>query len=324
MSPVDTFEHLILCGSAQELVPFLLQLSAPEEIVVRQKAKRLKRTLEAIRPVSVESWGSGITQQQRFMLLLAALKTYTKKEAFSSSFDHVTMPAAGTWEYTAFWLILEQARPPWLLDLLLARAADKNWATPDYALVRELELRQFFTHRPALSAASLPSRLQAIGNELSVQTPVPSPAADVLADQLGNDALLVGRDLYLLFDFDTSVDSAGAYVQAPIPASQHASWTFESWPAWNKAHPAQQISWLDMFTRLVSAGQLSREQVLTRSLAAMQRDFRRPLLTWFKNLLLALRPTLDERLARQSELIALLAHPQAQVVHFALDQLKDV
>jgi hypothetical protein len=110
----------------------------------------------------------------------------------------------------------------------------------------------------------------------------------------------IERDLFGFFDYDTTVDSTQAYTGV---AQQH-------------------VAWLDVLRHLAATGHLTRMELLTRSLVAMRRDFRRPLLTWFKNLFLALQPTPEECLAREQELVELLAHAQPQVVNFALEQLK--
>ena len=79
-----------------------------------------------------------------------------------------------------------------------------------------------------------------------------------------------------------------------------------------------------MLPALAASGHLDRDDLLTRSLLALRRDFRRPLLTWFKSVFSVLSPTVAERLTRQSELLDLLAHPLPLVINFALEQLKDV
>jgi hypothetical protein len=123
----------------------------------------------------------------------------------------------------------------------------------------------------------------------------------ILAD-LRADATLLTRDLPLLFDFDTMVDAAG-------------TWS-------GKARTP--VTWLTLLPQLAASGHLDRDDLLTRSLLALRRDFRRPLLTWFRNLYGSLRPTPAESLARQAELVELLAHPLPLVVNFALDQLKEI
>ena len=96
------------------------------------------------------------------------------------------------------------------------------------------------------------------------------------------------------------------------------------WQVWNQKHPPQVVTWLNIITHLTATNHLDRADILTRCLLALRRDFRRPLLTWFKELFLSLKPTRAERLARQAELTELLAHPLPLVVNFAIEQLKDL
>lgn len=89
-------------------------------------------------------------------------------------------------------------------------------------------------------------------------------------------------------------------------------------------HPPQSVTWLQVLSALITTHHLDRADILTRCLLALRRDFRRPLLTWFKELFLSLKPTRAERLARQAELTELLAHPLPLVVNFAIEQVKNL
>ena len=319
MSSVETFEHIIRHQSAKELVPFLLGLPKTDTVSVRQKVKSLKRELEVFKEHAPNSWYSLITHEQRFMLVLAGLKTYSRKEGLGPNFL--------IWNYaleapyaSLFWAVLDDARPDWLEDMMVQQAASKAIGTPDYLMIREMEQRQLIRHQDALFAASASELLSTLGNQLSKHSPVPTNAAEVIAERLRGDELFMTRDLPLVFDFDTAMDSNQAFVQLRMPADR-GKWT---WQTWDKAYPRQVISWLDALVRLVESGALSRAEVLNRSLLALRRDFRRPLLAWFKNLYLTLKPSVAERLKQQADLIELLAHPQAQVVNFTLDQLKSL
>jgi hypothetical protein len=87
MSTVETFEHIIRHQSAEELVPFLLELPKPDTVAVRKKAKSLEKELTASREEEPNSWGNDITRDQTFMFLLSGIKTYARKEGMSPSFQ---------------------------------------------------------------------------------------------------------------------------------------------------------------------------------------------------------------------------------------------
>ncbi|NRT17623.1 hypothetical protein HNP98_000430 [Hymenobacter sp. 9A] len=126
----------------------------------------------------------------------------------------------------------------------------------------------------------------------------------LIYEKISHNPVFFERAVPLFFDFDINQDSISAHSQ------EHKLW--------------QRVTWREIILRLTASGHLDRADILTRCLLALRRDFRRPLLTWFKELFLALRPTPAERLARQAELTELLAHPLPLVVNFALDQLKDL
>ncbi|MBC6697669.1 DUF6493 family protein [Hymenobacter puniceus] len=322
MTTIETFEHIIRRQKPAQLVPFLLQLPKNEVVAVRKKTRQLQRELEQFRDLGGGSWGRTSTPEQLLMLLLAGLRTYSRKEALSASFR--------IWELQAqdmphFWAVLEHTRPDWLADFYALRADRNSWDRPSYALLRELESRQLLTHQPRLFAHALPGLVSELGTELSRLTLVPANATAATAARMAADPVLLARDLPLLFDYDTAADGHQGHVQPPMtPKDQLNALSQYAWQHWETRHPRQIVTWLDVLLELERTGHLQRADLLSRCLLALRRDFRRPLLTWFKNLFLGLNPTLAERLAHQTDLVDLLAHPLPLVVNFALNQLKDL
>ncbi|WP_046242452.1 DUF6493 family protein [Hymenobacter terrenus] len=311
-STVETFEHIIRHQGTAELLALLLHLDKKEVVAVRAKAKSLHKYLDDYRASDNGDWERLMQPQQEVMLFLTGLATYSRKEALTSRF---TMPWHFLSSYTEeqdvqmtvnrrlLLTVLEHARPDWLADWFERTNRANEWATVDYSLLRELESRGLLAHHPWLYAQSLASILTVYDQRRNRQKDQaqPEPYLSILPD-LRADATLLTRDLPLLFDFDTPVNSAVIHRQ-----------NYE-----------QGATWLTLLPALVESGHLDRGDILTRSLLALRRDFRRPLLTWFKNLFGVLGPTAAERLARQAELIELLAHPLPLVINFALDQLKDL
>jgi hypothetical protein len=323
MPTSDTFEQIIRHQGVPDLVPFLVQLAKKDVVPVRERVLALDEELNELRELEPNTWGNSATPEQHFMLYLTGFKTYSRKEALSRRF--------GLWQLTAeyreaFWTVLENARPTWLTDWLLRRSELGFWQAHSYTQLRELEARQLIAYHPQLFALALPGLVPALGVELSQPGHVPKNALEAVTARIQQDNTLLHRDSWLLFEFDTVVSSVQGRVQLPMTtefAEAHRSDTGRyPWEQWEQLHPSQQITWLDVLATLTKAGYLDRGEVLTRSLLALRRDFRRPLLAWFKNLFLSLKPTIAELLARQTELVELLSHPLPLVVNFALDQLK--
>ncbi|RYU81824.1 DUF6493 family protein [Hymenobacter persicinus] len=303
MSAVDTFEHIIRHQSMHQLVPFLLALDKKEQIAVRAKTKALRKELTDMRQLSSSTWGRTGTEPQLVMLFLAGVATYTRKEAMG-----LDEPLGMYWgegdirtaNQQHFFLVAEHARPNWFREWFERQSRGGPWGLPDYGLLREMEARQLIEYEPALFSRTLAHSLSLKSyRQRRENKPVPNYAGKLLQDfEATSDP--IQRDLLGLFDYDTTVDSAQAYTGI---AQRH-------------------VTWHDVLLHLAAASHLARTELLTRSLVALRRNFRRPLLTWFKNLFLSLKPTPEERLARQQELVELLAHTQPQVVNFALDQVK--
>ena len=283
-----------------ELIDFLLALDKPGQVAVRLHTKALYKALN--------DWRNDTEEVKKLRnrtnaLFLAGLATYSKQEALGRGFElpwgidlDNTKDNRGYKEH--FMRVVRHGRPAWLTDWLLRLTRTNPWSFT-YGLLRELEAESLLSYDPWLAVQLLGNRLNhynRTGKERGQ-----SLAAYVLA-QLQADATLLARDLPLLFDYDTAADSASIYLDK------------------NRAP----ITWLTLLPQLVASGHLERADLLTRCLLALRRDFRRPLLTWFKNIFLSFAPSPAERLARQQELLELLAHSLPLVVNFALDQLKDL
>jgi len=324
MTKVEIFEQLIRQHGLAALVPFLLQLTKEDIVPIRQKTKELQRELDQVVEIRPGSWGSAGTPEQDRMLFLASLRTYSRKEAMGNQFFIWGLQNSIRHNAAAFWQVLECARPAWLADWLLLRSEANAWVVVDYSLLRELEQRGFIEFQPRLFALAVPGLLSDLGQDLNNKDVQPSNALAVIAERLSQDKTFLERDLPLVFDFATGLDGARAHVQKARPANWHNLLPNFSWPEWNEQNPAQIVTWQQVLVELASSGHLDRADLLTRCLLALRRDFRRPLLTWFKELFLALKPTVAERLARQADLVELLAHPLPLVVNFTIEQLKNV
>ncbi len=108
------------------------------------------------------------------------------------------------------------------------------------------------------------------------------------------------QEFWLLFEYE---------------GSQAASMTMADSFRWNGE------TWTDVLCRLSEEGALSRERLLTASLAALRRDFPQYRSGWFSRFHEALKPTVEERAGRLSQYLALLASPIPPTVRFALRAL---
>ena len=321
----EAFEHIIRNQSTLELLPFLLALDKKDIIPVREKTKLLVKEFDEITEFEPGSWKSIITDEQHIMLFLAGIKTYSRKEVSGRIWYFVTQYLTAG-HYAALWLILENTRPVWLFDWLLRWSDDKNSGQPDYSFLRELEKRELLAYQPQLFVLSLPNVIGSIGTQMSESGNIPDNAAAAIAEEIRQDSTLINRDLMQVFDFESNINNSQARVQLKMPYEDSFNNRDENglypWQVWEKKHPTQTVTWLDVLKQLTDQGHLNRTDLLSRCLLALRRDFRRPLLTWFKQVILALKPTMTERLMLQNELVELLAQPLAQVVNFAIDQLK--
>ncbi|WP_324679171.1 DUF6493 family protein [Hymenobacter sp. GOD-10R] len=308
----ETFEHIILHQTAKELVPFLISLDKKEAMTLRRLTQHLKKRLEEYRPVEDKKGRTHyerlLTSEQQAMLAMSGLATFTRKEGLARSFElpwSLRNQLDNRQHYDLHWQVLRHFRPDWLGDMLALATRTNLWQAPDYAELRALE-------REGLINYDAPTFAQLLGNRLSrydrgqesKRKFTPQEVEDFVLRDLRADPELLGRDLWLLFDYETNVNYDSTYI-GPYP-------------------DGISIGWKTLLTKLSAAGDLDRNELLTRSLLALRRDFKRPLLGWFKDVFAELKPTLAERLARQNELVELLAHPLPVVVNFAIEQLKEL
>jgi Family of unknown function (DUF6493) len=220
---IETFEHIIRHESTQEMVPFLLALEKKDVVAVREKLKSLKKELERFVEKAPNTWGSLGTPTQFANMFLTGLAVFSRRDALSESFRPHWELNAGNWNYSSgvrecFLLITKALRPDWLGDWL-QHTHDKagRWAI-NYALLRVLEEEQLITYSPSLAGRAVVQALHIWGNELSEAAPIPPNAADIIADKIRTDSLLLHRDLPLLFESDNAVDGGnGARIQPVMP-----------------------------------------------------------------------------------------------------------
>ncbi len=330
---VEQFEQLIRQSTPADFIPFLLKLEKQDLPAAREKLKALKQELDTIVQLSANSWGTRATGDQHANLFLAGFAVYSRREALGGALSGAGSLGMSPNDRIAalkqhFITLVATLRPDWLHDWLLRQHDRASGWSIDYNLLRTLEATGLIPFSPLLTARSLPGLLADWGWNLSTTGSIPADAAAVIADAMGGDQLLLTRDLPLLFEYEGTIHHTWARIQPPMPLNQKGTGQgatyLRPWQAWDQLHPLQTVGWQALLLRLVANGHLDRADILTRCLLALRRDFRRPLLSWFRELFLALKPTFTERLARQAELTELLAHPLPLVVNFALDQLKDM
>ncbi|HEX8328379.1 MAG TPA: DUF6493 family protein [Hymenobacter sp.] len=350
---VDEFEQIIRHKSVQELVPFLLALEKKDVVAVREKTRTLNKELSENRQLGAVTWGSTGTNSQLEMLFFAGLGTYSSKEALTTPFaNQLTMlnptllfhGGEGYLPHDARLAIVHNLfahqKPNWL-EIWLGDNTQNRFLQPlDFEVLLGFEQSGFLIPSPRFVAASACEALIKYGTEASMlrqfssyennqvaltseqklsfneiksrfnnllQTEAESLPSfeDLIYQRIVDSPVFVERAIPSFFDFDVNLDTV-------------VSMTVER-KVWTR------VTWREIILRLVSSGyHLDRADILTRCLLALRRDFRRPLLTWFKNLFLALQPSLAERLALQAELLELLPHAQPLVVNFALEQVKDM
>ncbi|MBO2011125.1 DUF6493 family protein [Hymenobacter negativus] len=300
LTSVETFEQIVRQQGLLELVNFLLQLPKADVVPVRLRTKQLYREMNDWRMDRAQQF----PREREPQLFLAGLATFSKQEALGRNFNF-------PWNFNydngkdqrghkeLFTQVLLHSRPAWFTSWLQRVTRGNSWEVIDYAQLRELAAADLVEYDPWLFAQSLAHRLNRYNRNHEGHSK--DFEAHILR-QLRADTVMLERDVPLLFDFDTAADSAAIY----------------------QSKTNNTIAWIALLRELVASGHLDRADILTRCLLALRRDFRRPLLTWFKNLFLELKPTVAERLARQAELVELLAHPLPLVINFALDQFKDL
>ena len=306
---LETFEQLVRHRTPEELLPFLLALDKSDLVPVRQRALSLEKELQASSEPTDQpgQTRSQLTPQRAHLLFLAGLATYSAKEArrLNPWTGHeMTLPEG--WPALGgvppFLAIIRQFRPAWLGEWLLRRTRDSSWGAPQYSLLRELLAAGLLPYDPWLAAQSvaiLPTHYNWRRNKVPGGN-IPDFDQLILAD-VRADEILLRRDLPLLLDYDTIADTSSAW----------------------SGKERTVVSWQAMLPKLLASGHLDRSEWLTHCLLALRRDFRRPLLTWIKNLYASLQASPPELLARQGELLELLSHPLPLVVNFAIDQLKE-
>lgn len=265
---VETFEHIIQHQSASGLVPFLLTLDKQQLMSLRQPTERLQKELLAARLVIDASndsqFGRHLIADKQAMVALTGLAAYTKKEGLGSGFE---LPWAvngfgldiNNPHYSLYWQVLRHFRPDWLVDLFAREVNGGLWRAPDYLELRQMEREGIIAYHPPLFALLLGHHLARYNRNVQRRTQIPlSELEEIILADLLVDPELLGRDIWLLFEHETTVNRDFAHIGQYIGGPE--------------------TTWLVLLPRLVAAGYLDRLKVLTNCLLALRRSFNRQLL----------------------------------------------
>ncbi|WP_223649763.1 DUF6493 family protein [Hymenobacter psoromatis] len=350
LNSIEVFEQIIRHQGAEELVPFLLGLDKQKIVAIRKRVQTLASELEDIRQKGEQHWEKGPTPLQRSLFFLTRLATYSKKEALAPAFTNSLWElnksrlSSGKSQYLPHDKLVDYAcqllvhrRPEWLDTWLGNTAESRPLRSLDFDLLLKLESHALIIPTNKLLALSGINELSNYGTEANALWQLhgylkanvkltASQLADFTQLTKAFPSLREGESLPIIEDLlFERITRNKALLERAIPQF----FEFDTEINWGVAQTVNHIdrrwiTWHDMLARLTATHHLDRADILTRCLLALRRDFRRPLLTWFKELFLSLKPTRAERLARQAELMELLAHPLPLVVNFAIEQVKDL
>ncbi len=295
-------EEIILKEQADKLVPFFKSVPTGHTEELRKKIKSIKKEINSYTHSML--WEARSSTKQIQMLDLAGLGLLSKQDLFSSRNDSINLLRTASFDEDRMWIgkyslwnyiidVLQWRKVDWLTECLINHQDKNEWFSLNYEHLRRLLELGLIEHDKKLFVRPLVNWLTVRHNQTEKTDHY---------EFIKNDALILESDLFSIFDYETNIHWVNHYIRDGV----------------------KPLGWQEVFVRLVEEKRIDRYTVLQKSLEAMKRDFNKNLLGWFRDLFLALKPTVGEKITLQHELFELFNATTPLPVNFAVEQIKVV
>jgi len=287
MTPVEQFTQIVEQSEENKIIPFLATLSPQERKTLMPGFKKLfNHYFERIQEGnSFKARGN----EAQISLLSAASFILNDRKEFEKTYSLYYIMRGDVLNSILSWYV-----PSWFSEYI--NGFLNNEVLPfGYDRLMALTEEGYVIPTPALVARALvPAIYEYIDREAHLTLKI-----------LEKRPVTLDEHIWLLFEYECGVNWADRYVRPKISENIEPNW-------------------LGVFKKCSDNGQISRERVLRSSLAASARNFTKPLCGWFADLVVLLKPTSQELLSLQQELLAVLSGPQSKPANMALGYLKEI
>ena len=295
---VNEFRDLVKRANADGIVPFLEKHASGNLELFRKELKNIKKYYMTYVDLAKEpqfrsqnsgDWGYRANRIQQFVIKLLALGLVNQTEA-NSWFELVAL--LNETKNPKVQEVLEYAKPTWIVEFLLTQIKRNNWVKVHYWNLRMYEEKGLVSFNPELYALTIPDFFE----------DYPTKINDKMLEEFCSDPIVLQRDIPLVFEYETGI--------------QGINYNYD-----NKTGTSISL-WKTIFEKLVKEEKYSKEYVLKGALEAQTKNWNPNLKTFFRELILDIKPEDDLLLKEQHAIFPLFHAEHTGTINFAISILK--
>lgn len=293
MTPEEQLSFIIAKKGTDELFSFLQSLDNKQRRKLTPHIKKLAKEYNDYKKNAFGQYTRQGSDKQRDLLQYACFVCYNKQDYERSAFSIWML------EHTKLEKVISWYCPDWLSDFVNKQAG--NDYIPHYlhyAYIMELADKGYLQPSRTLIAKLLPNLIFQQEKKDTKWYWLYIP------ERLYHHPLTLTEHIWYLFEEETGIHYSGRYLQ------------FEN-------NETKELNgWIPVFCNLSATCSLDRKRLLRETLQATSKNFNKVLSSWFVDLFIELKPTLEELLQLQIELQTVLNSPHGKTVGMALQCLK--
>lgn len=296
-----SYDSIITRKDAGLLLPFLIKNAKGNLEPIRKHIKKNKNhwmtyvdlALEpGFKKIPDRNWNWGITGDEKIseIITLSALATFDKTDILSLNEVKNILEKA---EQPLILELLNWSKPKWIEFYLLDKFRKQDWLFFEYKALRFLEDHHFIDFNPELFAFSF-SRFNSWNGSLKPRE---------FIGYIANDATAFKREIPLLFDYETSIQSSGFREGEKNSEQEYNTWSI-------------------VFKLLLAEDKLNRSFFIENALLIQTKEWNNNLKGFFRKLLAEIEPTIDELILNQEPIFAYFNYANTTVVNYGSELIK--
>jgi len=291
---IAAMKVLISAGKVGDIIPYLEQYASGNLEALKKEIRTAKRYWVDYSDLSNDpvyrnkaqyNWGTRGTKEQQRIVKLLALATFSGSDVGNWDIFQELLEQAKSPDVEK---VLAYAKPNWLGVYLLQLVKRNEWQRISYSSLRHLERMGYVEFEPELYASAISG--------------FNYHESDKLFKVLTEDELTIQRDVPLVFEYESNIHNI--------------------YQDYRYQNAVNELMWDKVFDKLLDAGKIERELLITGALEAQTKNWNNNLKGYFRKLIDRLQLPEDTVLAHQHQFFPLLHAEHSAIINFTVDYLK--
>ncbi|WP_270087119.1 DUF6493 family protein [Sphingobacterium sp. SYP-B4668] len=291
---IAAMKALISEGKVQDIIPYLEQYAAGHLEALKKEIRTAKRYWVDYSDLSNDpvyrnkaqyNWGTRGTKEQQRIVKLLALATFSGSDIGNWDIFQELLEQAKSPDVGE---VLAYAKPNWLGAYLLQLVKRNEWQRISYSSLRHLESLGHVEFEPELYASAISG--------------FDYHESHKIFKVLTEDELTIQRDIPLVFEYESNIHNI--------------------YQDYSHQNTVNELLWDKVFDKLLDAGKIERELLITGALEAQTKNWNNNLKSYFRKLIDRLQLPEDTVIAYQRAFFPLLHAEHSAVINFTVDYLK--